>query len=162
EEAIWGSTEEALKNSFLPSEVSLPPFHPLRFPLTRVHRSSHPLPLSSPNNDVRANLHRFTSSNPFRIAQDNCGWLLNPISLALASGISGRVVTCASLHVGENRPGKLRGNHRHLCCHSSPLRFLSLAPLRRCRLLWLCCVFSLSHQLLEVNQIRINARRSSG
>ncbi|KAJ1425538.1 hypothetical protein SESBI_10885 [Sesbania bispinosa] len=85
----------------------------------RVHHSSHPLPLSSPNDDVRANLHRFTSSNPFRIAKDNCGLLLNPISLTLAFGISGRTITCASLHVSEIRPGKLRGNHRHRDCNET-------------------------------------------
>ncbi|OIW09496.1 hypothetical protein TanjilG_14126 [Lupinus angustifolius] len=28
-------------------------------------------------------------------------------------------VTCASLHVGEIRPGKLRGNHRHHDCNET-------------------------------------------
>ncbi|KAK7336361.1 hypothetical protein VNO77_16899 [Canavalia gladiata] len=80
------------------------------------HRISHPLPQSTTEHDFRANLVRFV---PSHIAKDNRGWLLNPISLALSSGISGGAVTCASLHVGEIRPGKFRGNHRHHDCNET-------------------------------------------
>ncbi|KAJ1392388.1 RmlC-like cupin domain superfamily [Sesbania bispinosa] len=117
-----------LRPSYLASFLQRP--HSLPFVLSiflllawisiRTHRSSPPLPLSSPNDDVRANLHRFSSFIiPSRIAKDNRGWLLDPLSLALASGISGGAVTCASLHVGEIRPGKFRGNHRHHDCNET-------------------------------------------
>ncbi|KAL0009704.1 hypothetical protein SO802_004812 [Lithocarpus litseifolius] len=32
---------------------------------------------------------------------------------------SGGAVTCASLHLGEIRPGALRGNHRHHTCNET-------------------------------------------
>ncbi|KAF7819197.1 uncharacterized protein G2W53_024652 [Senna tora] len=63
----------------------------------------------STEDDLKANL----------IAKDKRGWLLDPISLALASGISGGAVTCASIHAGEIRPGRLRGNHRHHNCNET-------------------------------------------
>ncbi|KAI4348538.1 hypothetical protein L6164_009250 [Bauhinia variegata] len=67
----------------------------------------------SAESDMKANLVRFSSGIPSQIAKDKRGWLLNPVSIALASGISGGAVTCASVHVGEIRPGRVRGNHRH-------------------------------------------------
>ncbi|XP_057437836.1 uncharacterized protein LOC130729987 [Lotus japonicus] len=118
-----------IRSSFLASFLNRP--HSLPFLLSiflflawislRAHRpSSHPLPRPSLNHDVMANLRRFSSTTvPSRVAKDNRGWLLDPISLALASGLSGGAVTCASLHVGEIRPGKLRGNHRHHDCNET-------------------------------------------
>lgn len=32
---------------------------------------------------------------------------------------AGGATTCASLHLGEIRPGKLRGNHRHHDCNET-------------------------------------------
>ncbi|XP_027352882.1 uncharacterized protein LOC113863482 [Abrus precatorius] len=81
----------------------------------RMQRVSHPLPTPT-TTDITANLVRFLPSN---VAKDTRGWLLDPLSLALASGVSGGAVTCASLHAGEIRPGKLRGNHRHHDCNET-------------------------------------------
>ncbi|QHO46176.1 putative mediator of RNA polymerase II transcription subunit 26c [Arachis hypogaea] len=58
-----------------------------------------------------ANLVRFSSSIPSPVTKDTRGWLLDPISLARASGILGGAFTCASVHIGEIRHGRLRGNH---------------------------------------------------
>ncbi|XP_054808160.1 uncharacterized protein LOC129310355 isoform X2 [Prosopis cineraria] len=69
--------------------------------------------------DMKANLVRLSSGFPSQIAKDKRGWLLDPVSLALASGISGGAVSCASVHVGEIRPGKVRGNHRHHNCNET-------------------------------------------
>ncbi|KAL1291948.1 hypothetical protein HN51_060428 [Arachis hypogaea] len=69
--------------------------------------------------DINANLLRFRSGIPSNILKDECGWLLDPLSLASASGISGGAITCASIHAGEIRPGKLRGNHRHHDCNET-------------------------------------------
>ncbi|PON89755.1 RmlC-type cupin [Trema orientale] len=69
--------------------------------------------------DSRANLRRFTSGFPSPVAKDQRGWLVNPISLALDSGLLGGAVSCASVHVGEIRPGGLRGNHRHYSCNET-------------------------------------------
>lgn len=68
---------------------------------------------------MKANLVRLSSAFPSQIAKDKRGWLLDPVSLALASGISGGAVSCASVHVGEIRPGKVRGNHRHHNCNET-------------------------------------------
>ncbi|XP_028772749.1 uncharacterized protein LOC114729889 isoform X1 [Neltuma alba] len=73
----------------------------------------------SVDDDMKANLVRFSSGIPSQIAKDKRGWLLDPVSLALASGISGGAVSCASVHVGEIRPGKIRGNHRHHNCNET-------------------------------------------
>ncbi|CAJ1917887.1 unnamed protein product [Sphenostylis stenocarpa] len=81
----------------------------------RVQLVSH-TPAHSSHRDALANLVRFHSSY---VAKDNRGWLFDPIALALDSGVSGGAVTCASLHVGEIRPGKLRGNHRHHDCNET-------------------------------------------
>lgn len=113
----------SLVTSFLQRPHSLPfvlsIFLFLAWISLRSYRSSHPLPLSSPNDDIRANLRRFSSRFPSPIAKDNRGWILDPIALALSSSISGGAVTCASLHLGEIRPGKLRGNHRHHDCNET-------------------------------------------
>lgn len=70
--------------------------------------------------DRKANLLRFPSSETLSsITKDKRGWLLDPISIALRSGIPGGAQICASLHVGEIRPGGLRGNHRHHTCNES-------------------------------------------
>ena len=62
----------------------------------RMHRSSSsrfppPLPEWTADADMMANLARFSSAAavPSRVAKDSRGWLLDPVSLARASGISG-------------------------------------------------------------------------
>ncbi|KAJ1416755.1 hypothetical protein SESBI_17144, partial [Sesbania bispinosa] len=91
----------------------------------RMHLSSPSLISSNSNPtihmDIEANLVRFRTGNgiPSRIVKDNRGWLLDPLSLASASALSGGAVTCASIHVGEIRPGRLRGNHRHHDCNET-------------------------------------------
>ncbi|XP_072060435.1 uncharacterized protein [Arachis hypogaea] len=69
--------------------------------------------------DINANLLRFRSGISSKILKDERGWLLDPLSLASASDISGGAITCASIHAGEIRPGKLRGNHRHHDCNET-------------------------------------------
>lgn len=44
---------------------------------------------SSKEDDILANLVRFSSGFPSQLANDKRGWLVDPISLALRSGISG-------------------------------------------------------------------------
>ncbi|KAH0723352.1 uncharacterized protein [Solanum tuberosum] len=68
--------------------------------------------------DQNANLVRFLDSSS-SIAKDKRGWLINPISLALDSAISGGAAVCASVHLGEIRSGGLRGNHRHHTCNET-------------------------------------------
>ncbi|KAH9603316.1 hypothetical protein KSS87_013412 [Heliosperma pusillum] len=82
------------------------------------HSSSIPLNSQkwSREFDLKANLVRFSSSY---LSKDNRGWLLNPISAALDAHISGGAVSCASVHVGEIRPGGMRGNHRHYTCNET-------------------------------------------
>lgn len=94
----------------------------------RVQHSSH---FSSPphfhetqkkwsgDDDQKANLVRFPAGFPSQISKDKRGWLINPISFALDVGISGGAVSCASVHLGEIRPGTLRGNHRHYTCNET-------------------------------------------
>ncbi|XP_031262297.1 uncharacterized protein LOC116120490 [Pistacia vera] len=65
------------------------------------------------DDDVKANLVRFNSHFPSPISKDKRGWLFNPVSLALDSGVKGGAVNCVSQHLGEIRPGAMRGNHRH-------------------------------------------------
>ncbi|KAK1365933.1 RmlC-type cupin [Heracleum sosnowskyi] len=75
---------------------------------------------SSVEEDHKANLIRFPSSSTLsEITKDKRGWLMDPVSVALKSGISGGAQICASLHVGEIRPGSLRGNHRHYTCNET-------------------------------------------
>ncbi|XP_075637400.1 uncharacterized protein LOC142609646 isoform X2 [Castanea sativa] len=69
--------------------------------------------------DAKAGLVRFPSGFPSPLAKDTRGWMLDPISLALTHHLSGGAVTCASLHLGEIRPGALRGNHRHHTCNET-------------------------------------------
>nr|GMD48047.1 uncharacterized protein LOC109181580 [Ipomoea batatas] len=72
----------------------------------------------SSDEDNSANLVRFPASSPL-VAKDKRGWLLNPISFALHSPISGGTTSCASIHVGEIKPGGVRGNHRHHTCNET-------------------------------------------
>ncbi|CAK7340324.1 unnamed protein product [Dovyalis caffra] len=71
----------------------------------------------SKEEDEKANLIRFKSG--FLSSNDKRGWLLDPVSIALESGIKGGAVSCASIHVGEIRPGGVRGNHRHHTCNET-------------------------------------------
>ncbi|XP_022967892.1 uncharacterized protein LOC111467267 [Cucurbita maxima] len=73
----------------------------------------------SKDGDLKANLVRFKSGFPSPISRDKRGWLLDPISLALDSGIPGGAVSCASVHIGEIQPGAMRGNHRHHTCNET-------------------------------------------
>ncbi|PWA91274.1 hypothetical protein CTI12_AA090580 [Artemisia annua] len=77
--------------------------------------------LSNDNQDQdhEANVIRFKSNFPSKIAKDNRGWLLDPVSIALASGIKGGALVCSSIHVGEIKPGRYRGNHRHYGCNET-------------------------------------------
>ncbi|XLT14740.1 hypothetical protein HN51_060430 [Arachis hypogaea] len=43
---------------------------------------------------INLNLLRFRSGIPSKILKDECGWLLDPLSLAYASRISGGAITC--------------------------------------------------------------------
>nr|GMC79262.1 uncharacterized protein LOC109159006 [Ipomoea batatas] len=72
----------------------------------------------SPDDDHFANLARFSASSSL-IAKDKRGWLLNPIALALDAHISGGATSCASVHLGEIKPGGTRGNHRHHTCNET-------------------------------------------
>ncbi|KAJ8770372.1 hypothetical protein K2173_014985 [Erythroxylum novogranatense] len=74
----------------------------------------------SKEEDLMANLIKFPSgSSSSPITKDNRGWLLNPVSLALEYGIKGGAMSCSSVHVGEIRPGAVRGNHRHHDCNET-------------------------------------------
>ncbi|GAB2295641.1 hypothetical protein Dimus_029796 [Dionaea muscipula] len=68
------------------------------------------------DDDMRPNLVKLL---PAQLVKDKRGWLLNPIASAFELGISGGAVTCASIHVGEIRPGGIRGNHRHFACNET-------------------------------------------
>lgn len=59
---------------------------------------------------------KFPSAFPSPIAKDKRGWLLDPLS---TPGITGGALNCASVHIGEIRPGSLRGNHRHYTCNET-------------------------------------------
>ncbi|XP_020979530.1 uncharacterized protein LOC110272065 [Arachis ipaensis] len=76
------------------------------------------------------NLVRFSSFVPYPVAKDTRGWLLDPILLARASGILGGALTCASVHIGEIRPGRLRGNHRHHDCNETFVLWGALTKFR--------------------------------
>ncbi|EOY08683.1 hypothetical protein QUC31_010784 [Theobroma cacao] len=69
--------------------------------------------------DFKANLFRFRSGLPSDIVKDKRGWLLNPVSLALQNGVKGGAMSCVSVHIGEIRPGCVRGNHRHYTCNET-------------------------------------------
>ncbi|KAL7093061.1 hypothetical protein ACP275_11G019000 [Erythranthe tilingii] len=68
--------------------------------------------------DSTANVVKFSSSSSL-VMKDKRGWLIDPVLLALDAGISGGAVSCASIHVGEIRPGSMRGNHRHHTCNET-------------------------------------------
>lgn len=75
---------------------------------------------SSRVSDGDANLVRFSGVEvPSAIARDKRGWLVDPVSLALENGIHGGAQICASVHIGEIRPGGMRGNHRHHNCNET-------------------------------------------
>ncbi|CAK8542974.1 unnamed protein product [Lathyrus sativus] len=121
--AMFQRIRPSLVTSFLQKPLSLPfvlsIFLFLAWISLRSYRTSHSLHLSSPNDDVKANLRRFSAHFPSPITKDNRGWILDPIALAASSSLSGGAVTCASLHLGEIRPGKFRGNHRHHDCNET-------------------------------------------
>ncbi|KAJ4971570.1 hypothetical protein NE237_004669 [Protea cynaroides] len=73
----------------------------------------------SREDDEQANLFRFSTGFPSQIAKDKRGWLLNPVTAAIEAGISGGAISCASIHVGEIRPGGMRANHRHYTCNET-------------------------------------------
>ncbi|XP_071727811.1 uncharacterized protein [Rutidosis leptorrhynchoides] len=85
--------------------------------------------LSNPNKrfnlytdqDHEANIIRYPSKFPSPITKDARGWMLDPISIAFGSGIKGGALICTSIHVGEIKPGGLRGNHRHHTCNETLL-----------------------------------------
>ncbi|XP_027359487.1 uncharacterized protein LOC113868120 [Abrus precatorius] len=83
----------------------------------RMHHPS--LSLIPDDDDFKANLVRFHTRLHSPIVKDNRGWLLDPLSLTSAYAISGGAVNCASIHAGEIRPGRLRGNHRHHDCNET-------------------------------------------
>ncbi|KAI3822460.1 hypothetical protein L1987_10050 [Smallanthus sonchifolius] len=91
----------------------------------RIHQQdsqfqSNPTRFSINNDQDRdANLIRFSSGFPSPITKDNRGWMVDPVSIALDSGIPGGALICASIHVGEIKPGGLRGNHRHYTCNET-------------------------------------------
>ncbi|KAJ6408456.1 hypothetical protein OIU84_011717 [Salix udensis] len=72
---------------------------------------------SSQEEDEKANLIKFKSG--FLSSKDKRGWLLDPVSIALEYGIKGGAVSCFSIHVGEIKPGGVRGNHRHHTCNET-------------------------------------------
>ncbi|KAL0334432.1 UNVERIFIED_CONTAM: hypothetical protein Sangu_1599400 [Sesamum angustifolium] len=68
--------------------------------------------------DSNANVVKFSPFSSL-VTKDKRGWLINPISLALDADVPGGAVSCASVHLGEIRPGTLRGNHRHHTCNET-------------------------------------------
>ncbi|KAL5994811.1 hypothetical protein ACLOJK_024868 [Asimina triloba] len=68
---------------------------------------------------------KFASEFPSLIVKDPRGWLLNPVSAAADAAISVPEIgpwgaqSCISVHVGEIRPGGVRGNHRHHTCNET-------------------------------------------
>ncbi|XP_022765570.1 uncharacterized protein LOC111310403 isoform X2 [Durio zibethinus] len=69
--------------------------------------------------DFKANLFRFKAGLPSAIVKDKRGWLLNPVSIALQNGVKGGAMSCVQVHIGEIRPGGVRGNHRHYACNET-------------------------------------------
>ncbi|XP_076959739.1 uncharacterized protein LOC143635912 [Bidens hawaiensis] len=84
----------------------------------RIHQQSLKLPNFSikDDQDQEANIIRFKSA---AITKDTRGWMLDPVSIALDSGVSGGAGSCNLIHVGEIKPGGLRGNHRHHDCNET-------------------------------------------
>ncbi|KAJ4896021.1 Uncharacterized protein Rs2_22815 [Raphanus sativus] len=69
--------------------------------------------------DDKASLVRFDTASISPIRKDDRGWLLDPVTLARDSRLHGGAATCVSIHVGEIKPGGLRGNHRHHTCNET-------------------------------------------
>ncbi|KAL9257836.1 hypothetical protein AKJ16_DCAP12195 [Drosera capensis] len=65
---------------------------------------------------VRANLVKL---GPEEMERDKRGWILDPVGAAIEAGVSGGAVNCVSVHVGEIRPGGIRGNYRHYTCNET-------------------------------------------
>ncbi|KAF9679467.1 hypothetical protein SADUNF_Sadunf06G0018000 [Salix dunnii] len=82
---------------------------------------------STQEEDEKANLIKFKSG--LLSSKDKRGWLLDPVSIALeygikeedlvAAAVTGGAVSCFSIHVGEIKPGGVRGNHRHHTCNET-------------------------------------------
>lgn len=68
--------------------------------------------------DSGANIVKFSSFSSI-LMKDKRGWLINPVSLALDAAVPGGALSCVSVHVGEIRPGGMRGNHRHHTCNET-------------------------------------------
>ncbi|EOA24715.1 hypothetical protein CARUB_v10017993mg [Capsella rubella] len=79
---------------------------------------SHP-DLKIVDDDDKVNLVRFGLASLSPVRKDDRGWLLDPIILARDSQLKGGAASCVSIHVGEIRPGGLRGNHRHHTCNET-------------------------------------------
>lgn len=79
----------------------------LRFQHSSTHSSSSSSSSRAAQNqreetqisDSQANLHRFGYGFPSRIAKDKRGWLLDPISIASDSGVSGTLFLSSSFWV---------------------------------------------------------------
>ncbi|KMZ62421.1 hypothetical protein ZOSMA_467G00140 [Zostera marina] len=66
------------------------------------------------------NLVRFSTVKfPSKIFKDPQGWIFDPLTITLEAGISGGAQSCVSSHLGEIRPGGVRGNHRHDTCNET-------------------------------------------
>ncbi|CAM8894965.1 unnamed protein product [Rhodiola kirilowii] len=87
----------------------------LRLQTSSSNQSQHQLVRGVSKEDDRlANLVRFSaSSSPSMILKDKRGWMVDPVQIALDAGLSGGATVCTSVHLGEIRPGAMRGNHRH-------------------------------------------------
>ncbi|CAL9246114.1 unnamed protein product [Arabidopsis halleri] len=71
------------------------------------------------DDDDKVNLVRFGLASLSPVRKDDRGWLLDPAILARDSQLKGGAASCVSIHVGEIRPGGLRGNHRHHTCNET-------------------------------------------
>ncbi|KAF9589803.1 hypothetical protein IFM89_028738 [Coptis chinensis] len=69
------------------------------------------------NDDENANVRRLNSDGV--LSRDKRGWMFNPVVAANDAGLYGVAVSCASVHVGQIRPGGVRGNHRHHTCNET-------------------------------------------
>nr|XP_010922109.1 uncharacterized protein LOC105045504 [Elaeis guineensis] len=86
----------------------------------RLRSHASPSQAQGQGSDIDANLVRFSAVEfPSQIARDWRGWLLDPVTVAREAGIHGGALDCASVHVGQIRPGGLRGNHRHNSCNET-------------------------------------------
>ncbi|KMZ74290.1 hypothetical protein ZOSMA_132G00590 [Zostera marina] len=95
----------------------------LRFKQSSSHITVHTNTRQSyftKDRDADANLVRFSTVKfPSKIFKDERGWIFNPLTIALEAGISGGAQSCVSSHLGEIRPGGVRGNHRHHTCNET-------------------------------------------